>query len=290
MTLFRFAIMPGLALLLAACPQLPRPFEHERANPLLDLDDRAGVVLAFESDIPADFAKAVQTALAKQDVPARIEAAPKGALPLKLRQRRESLSPESDRLELFWELHDSEGLVIDHFDQQARVGAKDWAQGASPLMKRLAEEAAPRLARLMPVEEGTRPSDSPLATAKRPRLLLESVEGAPGDGNTALTGSMRLALSAKGIEMAASPEADVFRLKAKVRVEKTPPAGQSLHIDWILSDPKGAEMAVLEQDGAVPEGLLDKPWGLLAREIVAGTAQELAGLLKEAGISLKPRS
>ncbi|TAN44983.1 MAG: hypothetical protein EPN26_16435 [Rhodospirillales bacterium] len=290
MSFIRFTTALCLVFLLAACPKLPRPFEHGTTNPLLDLDGKAGVILAFDQEIPENFAAAIQSALAKRDVPARLDNALPGALPLHLRARRTDQRGGSADMELFWELHDAEGLIIDHYDQRVRVNEKEWEQGNPLLMKRLAEEAAPKLAGLMPVEDGARPSDSPVAQEAKTLLLLERVEGAPSDGNAALARSMRLALSVKNITMAEGPGDDVFRLIGKVKVDKAPPASQRLHIDWILTDPHGGEMAVLEQDGAVPEGLLDKPWGPLAGEIVAGTAQDLAGLLKEAGKALKPRS
>ncbi|CAA6603967.1 conserved exported hypothetical protein [Rhodospirillaceae bacterium LM-1] len=278
----RFSLF--LLFLLAACPQLPQPFQHDAVNPLLRLDGRAGVVLILESNVPRTFATALRDSLNRQDVPVFLEGAPQDAFPLRLHLRKGTERAGLVELEMFWQLHDAEGLTIGHYDQLANVAASDWEKGAPSLMKRLADAAAPQLATLMPIEDGTRPLVStPSKPADKQLLILEFVKGAPGDGNEALARAMRLALSANGIGLIEQAGPKAFRLQGQASVAKAGSNSESLHLEWRLLDPNGAEMALLELDGAVPAGLLEKPWGPMAGEIVASTAIELAGLIKDAG-------
>lgn len=289
MSVFRSLFLLCLALLLPACPQLPQPFRHETENPLLSLDGRAGVRIAADAQMPAGFAQAVRASLLKKDVPVFIGSAPAEALPLQLRVRKSEPKGGTVLLELFWELHDTDGLAIGNYDQRARVAEADWTEGKPALLKILAEEAAPQLAGLMPVEEGTRPEESPVQPAAKPRLFLKEIGGAPGDGNQSLLVAMRLALSANGIEITDRPDAQTFRLAGKVTLSGAGKDTERLHLDWLLFDPKDAEMASLEQGGLVPKGSLDGSWGTLSGEIVAGTAQNLAQLVKDAaGLKKKP--
>lgn len=266
--------------LLAACPKLPQPFEHDQANPLLVLDGRGGVFFDLDPTAPRPFALALKAALMKQDVPVFMEKPPAEALALRLKLRPGPERGGTREIEFFWELLDREGLAVGHHDQKARVLSDDWQKGAQALMKRLADDAAPALAALMPVEDGTKPA-SPDAV-KKIAIFIPPVEGAPGDGNDALMRAMRLALSANGMSLLEQPQPGAYQLKGKVSLGRSDPKGDKLHLEWTLQDAKGGEMASLDQDGMVAKGLLDKPWGSLASEIVAGTAIELAGLLKEA--------
>lgn len=277
----RLFFLLALLLLTAACPQLPQPFQHDQANPLLLLDGRAGVFLAFDDSVPAALIPALRAALMKQDVPVFLESPPTEALPLRLKLHKSAPRANTVELELFWELYDSEGLIIDHYDQKLRVVTDDWDKGSSALMKRLADEAAPHLAHLMPVEDGTRP-EAAAAPVLRPRLFVAPVEGAPGDGNDALARAMRLSLSANGIELVEKHGSDAFQLRGKATVTKADSRSERLHVEWTLLDAKGGEMAAMDQEGLVPAGLLHKPWGSLAGEIVASTAIELSGILKDA--------
>ncbi|MBF0269035.1 MAG: hypothetical protein HQL44_10640 [Alphaproteobacteria bacterium] len=273
-----------LLLLLSACPQLPQPFQHDGVNPLLRLDGRAGVALILESGVSRNFATALRDSMNRMDVPVFLEGAPQSALALRLQLRKGSERTGLTELEMFWQLQDAEGLAIGHYDQLANVALSDWERGAPALMKRLADEAAPKLAGLMPIEDGTRPLvNAPSKPADKQLLVLEFVKGAPGDGNEALTRAMRLAMSANGIGLIEQAGPGAFRLQGQANVAKAGSNSESLHLEWRLLDPNGAEMALLELDGAVPAGLLEKPWGPMAGEIVASTAIELAGLIKDAG-------
>jgi hypothetical protein len=280
--LIRFFSLAAL-LLLAACPQLPQPFQHDGANPLLEIDGKAGVVLAFETDIPKALAPALRDALVRHDVPAFLDKAPREAFPLRLKLRKNAPRANTVELELFWELYDTDGLIVDHYDQKLRVVESDWDKGAPALMKRLANEAAPHLAGLMPADEGTKANSQLAALGAKPRLFVQPVTGAPGDGNDALARAMRLSLSANGIEMTEGAGTGIYRLQGTTKVAKADAKSDNLRLDWTLFDPSGAEMATLDQEGLVPSGLLDKPWGPLAGEIVAGTAIELSALIKQVG-------
>jgi hypothetical protein len=275
-------------LFLAACPRLPQPFEHDQANALLDIEGQAGMAFQFESGTPVGLSNALRDALVRLDVPAFVDKAPVAAFPLRLKVRKANPRANTVELQLFWELYDADGLAIDHYDQIQRVVESDWDKASAALMKRLANEAAPKLAQMMPIEDGTKPSPQ-AAQAAKPRLFMEPVQGAPADGNDALYRAIRLSLLANGIEMAEAAAPDVYRLKGLAKVSKADAKNDKLHMTWTLYDGAGGEIAALDQEGLVAQGTLDRPWGPLAGEIVAGTAIELSQLMKQAaGFKKKP--
>lgn len=285
-------VLALLAGLIAGCaPQLPRPFEHVEANPLLDLDDRAGLFLAADPLAPASLGPALVKALAKHEVALALDLAHPQSQRLGLRVVEEAEPGDRLALMLYWEIADREGLAIGHHDQPQRVSLKAWRAGEEALVKTIATEAAPKLADLLRVRE-----DQPMAPpeAAKPRLVIEPIEGAPGDGAR----SLRLALSAllrqAGLVMvdASSDEEADFHLAGRVAIARDAKGAAKdaarLDLTWTLFDSSGAELGTVDQGAPIEAKKLDGAWGGLAYDIALGAAQGLVDLIGRSQAAAKP--
>lgn len=281
-------VLALLAGLIAGCaPQLPRPFEHVETNPLLDLDDRAGLFLVSDPSAPPSLGPALVKALAKHEVALALELAHPQAQRLGLRVVEEPARDDRLALMLYWEITDREGLAIGHHDQPFRVSLKAWRAGEEALVKAIAGEAAPKLADLLRARED-QPTVPP-ETAK-PRLVIEPIEGAPGDGAR----SLRLALSAilrqAGLVMvdASSDEEVDFHLVGRAAIARSAKGAERLDLTWTLFDSSGGELGTVDQGAPIEAKKLDGAWGGLAYDIALGAAQGLVDLIGRSQTAAKP--
>jgi hypothetical protein len=137
---------------------------------------------------------------------------------------------------------------------------------------------------LMPVpEEGpTRlVAAPPPMTWGRPSFLIKQVEGAPGDGNKALTEAMKGALRKRDITVTEDPRQAGFVIAGKVEISAPVGGRQQTKIVWAVNTIAGDEVGKAVQENAVKAGSLNGAWGRVA-DIVSNAAvagiQELFGI------------
>ncbi len=272
-------IAPLLAGLIAGCaPQLPRPFEHHQANPLLDLDDRAGLFLVLDAQAPPALGPALVKALAKHEVALALDQAHAEAQRLSLRIATGRDEGGALEATLLWQVTDREGLAVGHFDQPRTLPGESWRSGEAALMQAIATEAAPKLAELLRAKE-----DQPIAPpeAAKPRLVIEPIEGAPGDGARSLRLALAALLRHAGlalIDADSDGEAD-FHLVGRVTIAKPAMGGERLELAWTLFDSAGAELGSVDQGAPIEAKRLAGAWGGLAHDIAQGAAEGLVDLI-----------
>src|SRR3546814_2528531 len=143
-----------LALILAvtACVPLPRPFKPESKNPdnpLLQLPDSGGVVVAPLQDAPpaaGPFAELLAESLLRVGIPASTTAVVENAFLLEGRTTIAALHGDTADLVIQWRLTDETGAVVGKQVTRTAVPLVAWNTGAVPLLKRIAVDAAPELA------------------------------------------------------------------------------------------------------------------------------------------------
>ncbi|MSO93122.1 MAG: hypothetical protein EXQ86_06950 [Rhodospirillales bacterium] len=104
-------------------------------------------------------------------------------------------------------------------------------------------------------------------------FLIKPVKGAPGDGNLALTRSMRDSLSAKDIAISDDPRQATYVLEGAVRVDPPFAGRQKTRIIWMVTTIEGDQIGSAVQENAVRQGSLDGQWGQVAA-IVSEAAVE----------------
>jgi hypothetical protein len=127
--------------------------------------------------------------------------------------------------------------------------------------------------------EAARQHSDPNSLLNRPaRVQVVEVEGAPGDGNMALTKQMRDKLSHLGPVVQDTANGADFILEGHVRM--VPEAGnlQRVEIQWVLKNAAGDERGRIVQLNEVPAGSLNGYWG----DVAVVVAQEASGGVRDA--------
>ena len=264
-------------MLIAACQPLPRPFEdqNKEANDLLRLANRGGVVvLPIEgAPNPTAFAEAIALELRRLDVPAttaRIGVAET----LRLFGRAEATPRDTsrDQLEIVWRLVQPNGTVLGRPGNWL-VPHDPWAKADPLAMAGVAQLAAPELAELI---EGDRP-----VTQAGPSVVVWSVDGAPGDGAVTLKAALERALRRAGYRVLASLAEDSLVVSAAITVRPAGPGRERVAVAWTVLDQEGTELGQIDQENTITAGLLDGPWGEIARQIAGAALEGIADVVDQ---------
>ena len=277
----RGLVAAGLAALLAGCGDLPQPFLGNPGASARRLTQpppsRLTVPVPREAllgDETAEaWAHAVTDALVAQEIPAVV--APESRkgdwqLLLSAEMRNGAVVPT-------FTVQNPQGVVQGTTDG-ATIPASSWSEASPALLKRAADEAAPKLTALLAQVEAARRAADPNDLVNRPaRLYFTGVTGAPGDGNTALSRQIRQKLAAIGQVTQDSARNADFALRGEVRTEPGANGSTRVEVQWIVDDAAGAERGRVVQLNEVPGGSVDRYWGDVAVEV----ATQAAGGVKE---------
>lgn len=279
-----FAQGLAIALGLAGCGELPRPFRPvgQAPAPLVDPPTRRGVLVVpvagmadlFQGD---RLATAVAAALETVGVPAARGAAAARARVLAGRATLSSAgSGGAGQVTLVWETARPDGLVLGRWEQRVAVTPARWAEADPQLLGEIAAAGKTALAALV--------SDQPVAAApsEKRRVMVLAARGAPGDGDQSLPLAMKTELRRRGIALVQDPaEADAVIDCAVTVAPAAQPGGGSgerVSLTWVVRSPSGAELGRAEQSNVVPEGSLTR-WGEAARAVAAAAAPGLIAVV-----------
>jgi hypothetical protein len=271
-----------LALLLVACQgEIPKPFAVQTAPPPgLRPPDAAGIFVLPAEGAPqssaAALAQAMATALQDSDVPASATFSNQESYRLVAKATTAPLDANRQSIALIWELRDSHDALVGSVNSRIDAATAGWSRGDSELARALALPAAPALAKLI---QGNAPLPS---GGLNPVVAVREVQGAPGDGDRALTRAMGAALQRTELTVAAPGAKGDYVLTGTVAV--SPPDGQRQRVKvlWILARADGSEIGRINQENAVPAGSLDRAWGDVAYAVTGAAAPGVRRLVEEA--------
>ena len=307
---------------LAACGDLPRPFEGagRAGDPsLLELRDTGTVRVEGTEDLPdgasTHLARAMARALRLRDIAAYSDSDIGGDYILRPNVEA-NLSDGGAALDITWVLMRPDGLAIDTARSQGELAADHWFADApnGPEEDNLAipQELVEKVRKLdgtaddplAQTYEGlvAEPADeiafiitgdrSALRAAPVMKIALIDFAGAPGDGNTALSRSAGALLRSKGI---AVDNRDIDEnsviLSATIDVspvtEETTTPLDRVAIEWIIMEVDGTELGRMNQNNVVPRGQLDERWGSVASLAAQAAVETLEGVLGQIATSKK---
>jgi hypothetical protein len=273
----RRRLLLALPLLLAACGGLPQPYRGRPGAEARRLAEPLAVRIAVPPPEAAllpdgaarDLAERVAEALQAEEVPAVATDAP-----WPLDWRIEILAErQGARVTPRFRLLDAD-LRPQAASEGAPVPDRAWAEASPALLRQVATQAAPGLARLLLEVDAARKAMDPAALAAGPpRIRLAAVRGAPGDGNTSLGARMREHLGSQGFVVQDTAEGAQYALEGRVTVAPAGRGLQRVEIVWIVSRRDGEELGRVAQLNEIPAGRLDGPWG----DIAYVAAEEAAG-------------
>ena len=283
---------------LAACGDLPRPFEgagREGDPSLLELRDAGTVRVEAGDDLPdgasAHLARAMARALRNRDIPAYSDSLIDGA-----------------KLDVTWVLMRPDGLAIDTARAQGELSAEQWfadsPNGPEESNLALPKEFAEKVRELDGIKENpihktydglvAESADqiafmitgdrSAFKAAPFMKIALIDFAGAPGDGNTALARSAGALLQSKGI-LVDNKDIGEHSVILSATIDVSPiengqkPPVDKVSIEWVIMEPDGSELGQMNQNNVVPHGSLDKYWGAVASLAAQAAVETLEGVL-----------
>jgi hypothetical protein len=262
------------ALLLAACGDIPQPFRHagpasELARPRLV---RSVAVRPLDDGAPAlALAQALAKALTERDIPATAGEDAFGSDTLE-----GEVSPASGGVEVLWRMRNAERVTKAAYRQRLPAGV---LAGTVAALAPFAEQAVSALSAFADTETVAPVAPEP---RKRASVRLAPMPTLPGDGAAALGQALRNALERRGIMVAGDSAEYVVEAQIGVQPGKNP-GEDVLKVAWVVKKQGGGQLGVIDQQGAVPKGRLDQPWGGLARDIAVGGAIGIAQVLEATG-------
>jgi hypothetical protein len=106
-----------------------------------------------------------------------------------------------------------------------------------------------------------------------------TVVGAPGDGDQALTSALKNELTARGLKLASSFQANVYEVQGTVRIQPVSKSKQSVTIIWVVLSPDGTQRGITRQTRTIRKGSLDRKWGEAATAAAAAAAEDIDRLI-----------
>ena len=277
-------IAAGLALIgLASCQPVPQPFAHGADapdNPLLELKDRAGIVVLDVDGAPAAVARALPDAtveaLLARNVPATTGSANTKSHFLFGQAETKTLRPGLLKIKLVWELVGPKGASIGRHVVTGTASDASWNTGSDDLVHRFAAASARGVAAFV---QSPAPSDPAPIVALRP-LYVANVAGVTSEQGGILRRAMAHAL--RRLKLTVPPvrrERDLV-VAGQVSLGPARAGQQSIKIAWSVRDPGGDEIGNLKQANMIAEELMSQKWPDLARMIADAAAPGVVEVLR----------
>ncbi len=275
---FSKQIVLAFCLAVAACGPLPKPFKSGAGaeHPFLAMQDSAGVVVAPLVGAPpavsGPLMEIMAAALRREDVPATTSSAVKNAYLLE----GQASVPQSPGgvLSIIWSLSDIQGAEVESLTTEHRFIPAAWRAGETAMLEALAAKAAPVIARTL---QANLPA---VALREPPTLGVVAVEGAPGNGNSALRAAFEAVLRNAGLPVAADPSQANVQIFGAVKVIPLAGGKEKVQIIWRMRDAKGGKIGVLNQSNTIEGGQLDGQWGSLAYDVTYAMVDGVARMLR----------
>ena len=266
-----------LCVVLAACGDLPRPFQpaDKSTQAWSAPGDVAwgSIMVPPIGGLPADQSRAlveeIVEALQLRDIPASAHAGGRGSIVL-----AGHVSIAAGKLR--WSLIGSDGVTALRFEEP-RLDAPSIGQSEDDL-KAIAARAAGRVAAVLKPPAAEDPSRPPQVP-----VVVETVRGAPGDGGIALARAMRHSLARVGVTVADVPEDGMLTLQGWVSVARDDAVADSatVTINWDVLHPDGTRLGTTTQSNRVGAHQLTGTWGILPRLVARAGAPGIAQLLDQ---------
>ncbi len=274
------ALLAAALVLPGACSDLPKPFAHQGPSDsaLLRLEDSAGVVVAAPAGTPpetgARLADEVSKALGAANVPASVGGGNRQSYLLTSRATVRPSGVGREEIVIDWALTDRAGARLGGFVQRVEAPNGSWRDGAPEVMRDVAGQAAPRLARLI--------QDDSVLEAPPARVFVARVSGAPGDGNTALRRGLEARLAGHEVPLAdRGGGRNTFSVQGIVAVADPQGDTQEVRISWRVADAGGQELGTVDQANTVAVGSLDGAWGAIAFAVTEAAVGGITSIVDE---------
>ncbi|MEW5727821.1 MAG: hypothetical protein AB1918_08355 [Pseudomonadota bacterium] len=265
-----------LAAAAAGCGEIPQPFRHAGPPPPLTRPKLArGLTVRPIDGLPDGTAlsEALIKALEVHEVPAVVRGGPAFGHVVEAEP-----GERGGQRGLIWVLRSPGGEAEPLRFQPLPPTA--WAGLGPAAVKREADATAQALAVRLTDPDLSPPGTNAVPAASRPSVTVKPFKGLPGDGDAMLARATRQALDRAGLVV--RDQGGDYSVEARLSVIPGLPGEETVVVSWTVRDKADAELATIDQEGVVPRGRLESPWGTLARDIAEGGAAGVREVVKAA--------
>ncbi len=268
--------------LVAACGQLPRPFQPEdkSVNDLIHLPDGMGILVQpLSRDAPADpeaAAEVLAAALRARNLAASTRGQNGAARVLRGHATILETPELRDELLIYWELAAADGTRISSHAQRSELPPGAWRAGDPETVNRVLGQSAAAIAAMV---QGAAEDASESQGA---RLVILPMQGLPGDGAQSLAQALAAELATATVRRADQAAENDLLIACTVTVGPRRGYWQEIRVTWdVKRAGDGTQLGQIEQRNRVPAGSLDGPWGPAAQGIAQGAAEGIRDLVAQ---------
>ncbi len=277
-------MIAALALIgLASCQPVPQPFARAPGapdNPLLRLDDRAGIVVLDVDGAPAAMARELPDATVKAlhalNVPATTRSANTKSRFLLGQAETTTVRPGLLEVKLVWELVGPKGTPIGRHVVTGTASDASWKAGSDDLVRRFAAASARGVAAFIQSPAPREPA--PIATL-RP-LFVTAVTGVTGEQGGILRQAMAVALRRLELTVLSVRRKRDLVVVGRISLGPATAGQRRIEIAWSVRESGGEEIGNLKQANLIAAESMGEKWPELALMIANAAAPAVVEVLR----------
>ena len=156
------------------------------------------------------------------------------------------------------------------------VSAEDWANGSQATLIKVAKADAPNLEKLLTEINAAIQASSPQSLENRtPRIVIGTVTGAPGDGDTALPTDLARVLAGPDLELVTNKQDADFTVSGNVKAGPVKAGQRLVELDWVVRDTNNRVAGQVTQIHMLNQSDIIPHWGDVG---VAATEEAAVGI------------
>lgn len=289
----KFKVLFALVLAgssLAACGELPRPFQTGDAIPpasIAEAKDFEGISVELLQGAPErvalPLAEAISNVLQGTGVPATASDKFRGRFSLRGHTADPGL-PTAARphpiADVTWRLVDRSGKPLVEFLQRVNGPSEGWHAGDLAMLDRIARDVTPAVA---DAYHAVAERNSAPANAKWASISLTTLSGLDGEHFEIMVRAIRHALSERGIDPVRQAGQATYMLVGAFDIGAPQGGRRAVTVTWTVNAKHGKELGKVNQENFLPDPLSTGLWRQISAAIAAGAGDGIADLLRRTG-------
>jgi len=279
--------------LLAACGQLPRPFQpppEASSNPLVTEAAARGVFVQPLDGVSRPMSKLLADSVVEGFLVRGIRATTNPDANSRYRLKGVARINKDDPslpyvVLITWTLFDYAGNRVGSEVEGVFGSRRDWDFGSPEVIAEVGENAPEIISAMIGEDEKIKEKEHQPVKPRLAGIWINPVTNAPGDGNRSLSRAIKAVIQGDGIPLARERRFAEFVLDGNVHVGDPENDLQRVEIVWTVSTTDRREIGRATQKNLVEAGTFSGAWGEVATIVAEAALEGIQGVLRAAGAS-----
>ena len=286
---FRILALALMALSVAACGPLPRPFKtaaEAPPNPLVIEAAALGVWVQPLDGTSLPMSKLLGESIVEGFKRLGIRATQNESTNSRYQLKGKAKLNQDDPsipyvMVIEWTLFDFDGNIIGIANEGVPGSRKEWDFGSPMVITEIGNSAPALIAAMIGDDEKALEPARPLLAG----LWIDPIEHAPGDGDISLTRAIKIAIKGAGVNLARDRGHAEFVLRVRVSLDPPIDRLERVEIVWSVLTSDGREIGIARQENLVEVGTFSGAWGEVASIVAAAALKGIEGIIQVARAS-----